>query len=97
MTVHRPHPIQGDYIGKRYDDPDDAILWDDCDRCSEHAQHPLSSLDNEHLVALAEMTDLQSWTNETEHRACISLAESLFNLDDALDEIAALGRARRET
>lgn len=27
----------------------DCILYDGCDRCSEHAEHPIESLDLEHL------------------------------------------------
>lgn len=27
----------------------DCILYDGCERCSEHATHPIDSLDNEHL------------------------------------------------
>lgn len=38
MTAHRPHPIQGEWNGKEYDDDELAILFDDCPRCSEHAQ-----------------------------------------------------------
>lgn len=35
-----------------YDDPDDAILYDACDRCAEHAEHPQLSLDPERLGRL---------------------------------------------
>lgn len=35
-----------------WEDPDNAVLYDDCERCSQHADHPLSSLDNDHLRPL---------------------------------------------
>lgn len=81
MTVHRYHP-----------DPErgevKSLLYDDCDRCAQHATHPLNSLDPEHLVALAKMTDNQAWTNDTERKACLSLCEGLFDLGEALRAIA---------
>lgn len=42
MAIHRPHPLQGEWNGVEYDDPEDAILFDDCDRCSEHRKMILS-------------------------------------------------------
>lgn len=37
-----------------YDDPDDAVLYDGCTRCAEHASHPFHSLDDDHLRPLVE-------------------------------------------
>jgi len=45
MTLHRYHPDPGRY------DPPDALLFDDCERCAEHADG-LVSLDMTHLRAL---------------------------------------------
>lgn len=35
-----------------YDDPEDALLFDDCDRCAQHAEHPMMSVDDERLGKL---------------------------------------------
>lgn len=37
-----------------YADPDDAVLYDGCDRCAQHASHPFDSLDDDHLRPLVE-------------------------------------------
>ena len=43
-----------------YDDPDDAVLYDGCDRCIEHASHPFDSLDDDNFGALwAEMVRVE--------------------------------------
>lgn len=49
MTAHRPHPIAGpwphdgaDLDSPLFFDPDDAVLFDGCDRCAQHAARPLS-------------------------------------------------------
>ena len=41
-ATHRYHPdtMSGD--------PEDAVLWDDCERCDEHAKD-LRGLDNDHI------------------------------------------------
>ena len=64
MTVHRYHPIPPQDREKAIlwghvpptfgGDPPDAVLYDFCDRCAEHATHP-NSLDQSHLALLAEM------------------------------------------
>lgn len=44
-----------------YNDPDDAVLFDGCDRCAEHASHPTESLDDDNLAALwAEMVRVET-------------------------------------
>lgn len=35
-----------------YDDPEDALLFDGCDRCEEHAANPFRAVDADRLVAL---------------------------------------------
>lgn len=42
-------PDEGSLI---YDDPDDAILYDGCDRCAEQADRPLLTLDVDRLGRL---------------------------------------------
>ena len=48
MTVHRyhPDPARGD--------PPNAILYDECPRCSEHAKDP-RGLDQDHLLAIVQV------------------------------------------
>ncbi len=45
-ATHRYHPdiMSGD--------PEDAVLYDDCERCDEHAAHPDAGLDAPNLVTL---------------------------------------------
>jgi hypothetical protein len=35
-----------------YADPDDALLFDGCERCEQHASHPMSSVDDEKVGKL---------------------------------------------
>ena len=42
-------PVNGSEV---YDDPEDAILYDGCERCAQHASHPFDSLDDSNLAAL---------------------------------------------
>lgn len=44
--THRYHPDED------AGDPPDAILYDGCPRCTEHAAHPAYSLDRDNLSAL---------------------------------------------
>ena len=46
MAVHRFHPDPA-----RADDPE-AILWDDCERCDEHTEHPHATLDKNNIINL---------------------------------------------
>ncbi len=39
-ATHRPHPLEHD--------PEDAILYDNCERCDQHAED-LSGIDNSNL------------------------------------------------
>jgi hypothetical protein len=45
-ATHRyhPNPDRGD--------PEDAVLWDDCERCDEHAKDPGAGLDAGNLYTL---------------------------------------------
>lgn len=59
MSIHRPHPIQGEWCGKDYDDPegdglDRPFLFDDCPRCAEHAES-LVSLDRDNRYKLMDI------------------------------------------
>jgi len=81
--IHRPHPVGSD--------PQDAILYDDCERCSEHADI-LLSLDTDTLGRLWDRTvaveadDDETWHTATEYRAGLQLwklmliEERLFDL-----------------
>ena len=54
MTVHRfhPNPDRGD--------PPNAILFDQCERCSEHAEDP-RGLDRENLLAIVKVCRTGQW------------------------------------
>lgn len=68
-------PREGSRI---YDDPEDAILFDDCDRCDMHATL-LTSLDPERFAALWQrMVDIERYDREghrtaTERKAIMQL------------------------
>jgi hypothetical protein len=70
-TMHRYHPRN---------DEEPAILYDDCERCAEHAAHPLDSLDDRFLTLLwEEMKRVEAsvdgfYRNGNEARACRQLA-----------------------
>jgi hypothetical protein len=55
-------------------------LQDDCDRCSEHAAHPLESLDNSVLLDLAERVrhNVRS-RSENEAVALKNMAQAITN------------------
>lgn len=85
MPIHRPHPIKGEWPSgsdDRYDDPDDAILYDRCDRCGEHAGN-LRGLDDSNLNRLYErMLDVETgdrdvYATQTEGRAAQELIHAL--------------------
>lgn len=58
MPVHRAHPITDPDRLKRFGrpadrpDPEDAVLFDGCERCEEHAAEPLAQLGPSHLAPL---------------------------------------------
>jgi hypothetical protein len=65
-----------------YDDPDDALLFDGCDRCAEHASsHGFGSLDNVKLGELwsrmvaVEKHDVDHYRTATEAAACRRMYE----------------------
>jgi hypothetical protein len=51
MPIHRYHPDVENYPS----DADAVVLYDDCDRCAEHASNPtLTSLDDHNFARLWE-------------------------------------------
>ena len=88
MTIHRYHPDPerpGDFLDeKELEDVPFAItkhdtglvLYDDCERCAEHAEHPFASLDNQNLAKLwrkmqrVELDGVGHYANANEGRAC---------------------------
>jgi hypothetical protein len=60
-ATHRPHPLEYD--------PEDAVLYDNCERCDQHAED-LSGLDNDHLkrIRVRHRDGIQGITNN-ERRA----------------------------
>lgn len=87
MTAHRAHPITDDdpdtleRWGIDEPDPGDAVLFDGCDRCEQHAADPLASLSGGHLAALwTEMVRVEHdpgerdwYRTRAESRACRKL------------------------
>lgn len=74
MTMHRAHPITTDdpdqleRWGIDHPDPEDAILFDGCDRCEEHAAQPLASLSGGHLARLwLEMVNVEHTRGTRDH------------------------------
>lgn len=85
MTAHRPHPIAGEWPSgsdDRYNDPDDAILYDRCDRCGEQAAN-LGGLDDDKLRRLydrmltVEIGDRDEYATSAEGRAAGTLIRCL--------------------
>jgi hypothetical protein len=96
MTVHRPHPLSDTnpitgkpddswaaYGLKAPDDPD-AVLFDGCDRCVEHAR-TLTSLDEGHLrrLWLRHMRLPESHLTHTERLALETLRPMLLVVEMA--------------
>lgn len=96
MTIHRYHPDPerpGDFLDeKELEDVPFAItkydtglvLYDDCDRCAEHANHPISSLDDHNLRLLwrkmlrVEFMSIGHYANSNEGRACRHLYDIMM-------------------
>ncbi len=51
-TVHRFHPDENDPTG--------AVLYDGCERCDEHAKHPLMGLDAANLTRLVDLRNART-------------------------------------
>lgn len=64
-----------------YNDPDDAVLFDGCDRCAQHASHPTESLDDENLAALwAEMVRVETDPTFVAHYRTAAEGQACRNL-----------------
>lgn len=75
MTVHRPHPLFGEWLDHVYADPDNAILFDGCDRCADQAADPFRTLDTTRIGDLwRRMIDVEGndghYRTAAEGRAC---------------------------
>ena len=60
-AVHRYHP------DPEKGDPPDAFLYDGCERCDEHAAHPLAGLDSEHLAGLVDLDNARTDNEAAAH------------------------------
>lgn len=92
MTIHRPHPIQGEWNGKTFDDKD-SLLYDDCPRCAEHAEYIITMDPQKLRLMWQTMIDVEyegladHYGTRTEADACrklyaISVINSkLFNVE----------------
>lgn len=106
MAIHRPHPIAGEWPSgsdDRYNDPDDAILYDRCDRCGEQAAN-LGGLDDEKLRRLydrmlaVETGQRDEYATSAEGRAAgtlirsLGVAARLFDIDIYQQRRPVVGR-----
>jgi hypothetical protein len=79
--MHRYHPDPA------RDDPQDAILYDNCDRCTEHANDPVFSLSTEYVEMLwkrmlsVELSTDGSYKTSTEARAAKNLWSTYIFLE----------------
>lgn len=76
MAMHRYHPDPG-----RDDDPD-AILYDDCERCAQHA-HNLVSLDAHNIRALFERMRDVEYGSGSAHYLTVNEAIACRNIQTA--------------
>ena len=74
-TIHRYHPDEG------MADPEVAVLYDNCDRCAEHAASPGDGLDAGHLVALYTLAEPRT-ANERKASLKIGLAVRMARIID---------------
>lgn len=74
-ATHRPHP------DPERDDPEDAVLWDDCERCDEHAKNPGDGLDAAHLADLYTLAQSRTY-NEQKASHRIGLAVRMTRIID---------------
>ena len=80
-AVHRYHPDED------RGDPPDAVLWDDCERCDQHAKHPGAGLDAAHLLALYTLAEPQT-ENARVAQYAIDLAVALTRkIDGEVDRV----------
>lgn len=80
------------------DDPTGAVLYDGCDRCSQHAAHPFGSLDDDNLAALIEQAlagglsyEIPEQPTRTQQLACRNIR------DQWTDANAIMSRVHRIT
>ncbi len=73
---HRYHPdtMSGD--------PEDAVLYDDCERCDQHAAHPGDGLDAGNLWALYNLPTART-RNERLAMTAIGVAVRIARIIDA--------------
>ena len=75
-TVHRYHPDE------EMADPEDAVLYDNCDRCAEHAASPGDGLDAGNLWALYNLPTART-RNERLAMTAIGVAVRIARIIDA--------------
>jgi len=81
MTTHRFHPDPN--LG----DPPNAILYDDCERCAEHAKDP-RGLDREHLLAIVKVCRTGLWDHsptEAERKVESNVYQALCLMETLTD------------
>lgn len=74
-VTHRPHP------DPEREDPENAVLYDDCERCEQHAKDPGVGLDAANLVALYTLTQPRTGNERVASRK-IGLAVRMTRIID---------------
>lgn len=71
--------------------PQDAVLADDCERCTEHARDPFNSLDDWHLARLVAFVDrtADSIVNHTTNDWI-----AIRKIDDVINKVNRINRVR---
>jgi len=79
---HRYHPDPAT------DDPQDAILWDDCDRCEQHATHP-QALDSRNLREAWDLAMADDWSGMTANQKI--LLAGLYKVRVIIERLKEVG------
>ena len=81
--MHRYHP------NPERNDPESAILYDDCERCNEHAEDP-QSLDDWKLRQAWGRSQLDDWSGTANERRVFSILYMVSVLNERLDRLGVL-------
>ena len=76
--THRYHP------DPERNDPESAILYDDCERCDQQAEYP-GSLDDAKLVQAYEASKQDDWTGTANQRKLLQFMYKQWVINERLD------------
>jgi hypothetical protein len=84
MTIHRYHPDPDRH------DPPDALLFDDCERCTEHAEQ-IVSLDTFHLQTLLAVHICGDWAGHVPTRTEAQALQTVWRALLIMERLAGPG------